>query len=491
MGRCCHRPILAESNKKCYKLKGCLIDGGIKVKLLDQDFYMEKVKNIFDQDHKKSCPLAFVKTYGCQQNASDGDKIKGMLSHMGYDFTEDKEKADFILFNTCAIREHAEDRVFGNVGALKKLKKVKPSLIIALCGCMMEQEHVVNRIKNSYPFVDLVFGTQSLHHFPELIFRSLNKQKRIFEYGTGQNEIVEGIPIKRNDTIKASVSIMYGCDNYCSYCVVPYVRGRERSRRPEDILNEIRGLVKEGFKEITLLGQNVNSYGKNLEGSSVRFPQLLKQISEIKGDFFIRFMTSHPKDATPELIDVMASSEKICKHLHLPFQSGSDRILKEMNRKYTRQQYLEIISYAKKRIPGITFTSDVIVGFPGETYEDFKQTISLIKEVGFISLFNFIYSKRQGTRAASMDDPVSYQEKSKWFQELLDTQQEISRTIYSSMISTRVKAIVEKKESNGVLKARTSGNMVVEINGDESLIGEFVEIKIVEVKNSSLKGELI
>ena len=354
---------------------------------------------------KKETPLAMVRTYGCQQNVSDGEKIKGMLQQMGFGFTEDQEEADFILFNTCAIREHAEDRIFGNVGALKYLKRRNPSLIIALCGCMMEQEHVVERIRKSYPFVSLVFGTHSLSSFPQLVYETLTGAKRVFQRG-GEDTIDENIPVRRDGRFKAWLPVMYGCDNFCSYCVVPYVRGRERSREPEAVLKEARQLIEGGYKDITLLGQNVNSYGKNLP-EPVNFAKLLKDISDMEGDYWLRFMTSHPKDCTKELIDVMASSGHIAKHLHLPFQSGNNRVLKEMNRRYTREQYLEIIRYAREKMPGLSITSDVIVGFPGETYEEFQDTLSLIREVGFTALYTFIFSPRKGTPAAGMPESLS------------------------------------------------------------------------------------
>lgn len=456
----------------------------------NQEKFLKKVSDIMLLRTRNDIPLAFVRTYGCQQNVSDGEKLKGMLSSMGYGFTEDPHEADFIIFNTCAIREHAEDRVFGNVGALKSIKKNSPSTIIALCGCMMEQEHVTERIKKSFPFVDLVFGTHSLHHFPELLYNTLTSQERIFERGIENNKITEGIPTKRDGKFKAWLPIMYGCDNFCSYCIVPYVRGRERSRKPSDVILEAKSLIRSGYKDITLLGQNVNSYGKNLS-ENINFSSLLKSISSIKGDYWIRFMTSHPKDATKELIDTMAESDHICNHLHLPFQSGNNRVLKEMNRKYTIEKYLSIINYVKQKIPNISITSDVIVGFPGETYNEFCDTLNLVKEVGFTSLFTFIFSPRNGTPASKMEDPVPYEEKSARFRELLKVQETVAAERCVSMVNSTYKVLVEGKNSNGELTSRTQGNIIVEFEGDSSLIGNFVNVKIVKAKNWILKGILI
>ena len=456
-----------------------------------QDLYIGLVKNIVQKRARGKTPLAFVRTYGCQQNVSDSEKIKGMLSCMGFNFTQIEEDADFVLFNTCAIREHAQDRVFGNVGALKTIKKRHPSMLIALCGCMMEQEHVVEKIKKSFAFVDLVFGTHSLHHFPELLYNIISKEKRIFEYGIDDIDIVEGMPIKRDGKFKAWLPIMYGCDNFCSYCIVPYVRGRERSRKSKDIINEAKNLIELGYKDITLLGQNVNSYGKGLD-EDINFSKLLKEIDKIDGDYQIRFMTSHPKDATKELIDTMANGVHISHHLHLPFQCGSDRILKAMNRKYDSRKYLDIINYAKSKMDDLSITSDVIIGFPGETYEDFCQTLNLVEEVKFTSLFIFIFSPRNGTPAAKMNDPIFYQEKTKWFKELLKVQEKISAQNCISMVGKKYKVLVEKNNDNeDKLIARTQGNIIVELQGNNDLIGKFIDVEIIEAKNWVLKGKIM
>lgn len=452
--------------------------------------YMNLISEIMEIRKRGEKPLAFVRTYGCQQNVADSEKIKGMLQSSGFDFTDEPENADFILFNTCAVREHAEDRVFGNVGALKNIKRRHPQILIALCGCMMEQEHVANRIYKSFPFVGLVFGTHSLHHFPELMYSSLVNGNRVFERGNDDKKIYEGIPTHRDGTFKGWLPIMYGCNNFCTYCVVPYVRGRERSREKDIIVSEARDMIQSGFKDITLLGQNVNSYGKTLE-DPVSFAQLISEIDEIEGDYWLRFMTSHPKDCSKELIDAIAGSKHISKHLHLPFQSGSDRILKAMNRHYDRKKYLETIAYAKEKIENVSLTSDIIVGFPGETYEDFKETLSLIREVEFTSLFTFIFSPRVGTPAEKMDDPVPAEEKSKWFQELLDVQEEIAAKRCSSMVGKTEKVLIDSvKEKTGELNARTSGNIIVELEGDKSLIGTFQNAEITSARNWILKGKL-
>ncbi len=455
-----------------------------------QSEFMQLTAEIMEIRKRGEKPLAFIRTYGCQQNVADSEKIKGMLAQSGFDFTDSPDDADFILFNTCAVREHAEDRVFGNVGALKNLKRRHPQILIALCGCMMEEEHVANRIYNSFPFVGLVFGTHSLHHFPELLYRSLVDGKRVFERGNDDKMIYEGFPVRRDGTFKGWLPIMYGCNNFCTYCIVPYVRGRERSREKDVILSEAREMIQGGFKDITLLGQNVNSYGKTLE-NPVTFAELIREIDAIDGDYWLRFMTSHPKDCSKELIDAIAGGTHISKHLHLPFQSGSDRILKAMNRHYDRKKYLETIRYAKERIDGVSLTSDIIVGFPGETYEDFKQTLSLIREVEFTSLFTFIFSPRKGTPAEKYDDPIPAEEKSKWFQELLDVQEEIAAKRCSAMVGQTERVLIESvKEKTGELNARTSGNIIVELEGSPDLVGTFQNAKITQARNWILKGTL-
>ena len=438
-------------------------------------------------------PKAFVHTYGCQGNVADSERIKGSLSLMGYVMTEDKEEADLILYNTCAIREHAEDRVFGNVGAIKRLKQTNPNLIIALCGCMMQQEHIREKIYNSYPFVDIVFGTHGQYKLPEILKAYLTRGKRVFADMTETNEIAEGVPALRDNSAKAWLPIMYGCDNFCSYCVVPYVRGRERSRKSADILAEAKQIIAEGYKDITLLGQNVNSYGKGLD-EDINFSKLIREINALDGEFTIRFMTSHPKDCTKELIDTIAECEKASKHIHLPVQSGNNRVLKEMNRRYTREQYLELINYAKEKIEGLSLTSDIIVGFPGETYEEFCDTLSLVKEVGYTSLFTFIFSSRKGTKAALMPDPVPYSEKSKWFKELCDLQESIA-TNHSAQMNGKTYRVLcegESKTLEGYMAGRTDGNVIIEFPADDkNLIGKFCHVKVTEPLNWLVRGELV
>ena len=439
-----------------------------------------------------SKPLACVVTYGCQQNVADSEHIKGMLEAMGYGFTEERTQAKLIIFNTCAVREHAEDRVFGNVGALKKYKLANPDVVIALCGCMMQQQHIAEKIKKSFPFVDLVFGTHVVYKVPELIYSALTKNRRVFELPDVDGVIAEGIPVKRDNDKKAWIPIMYGCNNFCSYCIVPYVRGRERSREVEDVVKEFKALVDDGYKEITLLGQNVNSYGKDLE-PRVTFSQLLRTLNELDGDFRLRFMTSHPKDCTKELIETMAECDKVATHLHLPFQSGNDRVLKAMNRSYTREKYLSLINYAKELMGDeLSITSDIIVGFPGETYEEFCDTKSLVEEIKATSLFTFIYSPRKGTPAAEMDDPVPYEEKSKWMRELLALQERISGEQMALHKGKVFKCFVygKGKQGDNYLAARTDGNLIIEFVGDEGLIGTFQKIKVTEPLTYVMLGEL-
>ena len=437
-------------------------------------------------------PRAFVDTYGCQQNEADSERIRGMLRASGYEIVDTEEGADCIVINTCAIREHAETRVYGNVGALVHTKARHPEQKIFLCGCMMGQPQVVERIKNSYRHVDGVFNPHELWRFPELLQSVLRTNKRIFAVDDSAGNIAEGIPVVRSSDLKAWVSIMYGCNNFCSYCIVPYVRGRERSRRPEEILEEVKGLIAAGYKDITLLGQNVNSYGKDL-GLGVDFADLMAEIAQLPGDFWLRFMTSHPKDCTKELIETMAECDKVATHLHLPFQSGNNRVLRAMNRGYTREKYLELINYAKQLMGDeLSITSDIIVGFPGETYEEFLDTVSLVKEIKATSLFTFIYSPRVGTPAAKMDDPVSYDEKSKWLRELLAVQEQISAEQMALHKGKTFKCFVFGKGKTGdnYLAARTDGNLIIEFEGGERLIGTFQNIKVTEPLTYVMKGEI-
>ena len=451
-----------------------------------QKEYAEKVREL--NSARELPPIAHVHSFGCQQNVSDGEKIKGMLAMMGYGFSDSADGADLVLFNTCAVRENAEDRVFGNLGALKHNKKLKPDMLIGVCGCMVQQEHITERIKKSFPYVDMVFGTHVLHTLPQLIYEALTTHKRQISIPQMDGVIAEGIPLRRESKLKASIPIMYGCNNFCTYCIVPYVRGRERSRDPEEIVREAEQLVADGYKELLLLGQNVNSYGR---GTDVDFPELLRRINALPGDFRIRFMTSHPKDCTHELIDTIRDCEKVSRHLHLPFQSGSDRILKRMNRRYDREKYLELVNYAKEQIPGLSLTSDIIVGFPGETYEDFCDTVSLIREVKFSSLFTFIYSPREGTPAAAMEDPVTRAEKGKWFAELLAAQEEIAAENEQKLIGTSHRLLCDAKgTADGYMSGHSEGTAVVEFPGDESMIGKFINVRIEEC-DGIFKGKII
>ena len=433
-------------------------------------------------------PLAYVETYGCQQNEADSEKIRGMLIESGYAITDTAEGADVVVMNTCAIRENANQRVFGNLGALTHTKRRHPEQKIFLCGCMAGQESVVARVKKSFPYVSGVFSTHHLWQFPEILDRVLTTGKRYFYTADEPGSIAEGLPQHRDNKLKAWVSIMYGCNNFCTYCIVPYVRGRERSRKPEDILNECRSLVESGIKDITLLGQNVNSYGKDLD-TPMDFADLLAKIAQIDGDFKIRFMTSHPRDASKKLFDTMASSPKIAKQLHLPFQSGSSRVLKAMNRHYDREKYLDAVRYAKTVIPDLVLTSDVIVGFPGETEEDFAETLSLIEEVRYDSLFTFIFSPRPGTPAATMEDPTSKEEKSARFDRLCELQNSISTDIHNSYIGKTMTCLIDGTDKE-YLTARTEGGRLVRLKGSESLIGTFADITITGATTWSLTGEL-
>lgn len=456
-----------------------------------QKHFTEQVNEVLAAKYYEAPPKAFVHTYGCQGNVADGERIKGQLREMGYLFTGDPAKADLILYNTCAVREHAEDRVFGNVGAIKKYKREKPDLIIALCGCMMQQQHVRDKIYKSYPFVSLVFGTHAIHKLPELLLQTLQGGKRVVCAPESDGTIAEGLPVCRDRGVKAWLPIMYGCDNFCTYCIVPYVRGRERSREPQEVIAEAKEIIAAGYKEITLLGQNVNSYGKNNQ-DPMNFAALLREINALEGDFKIRFMTSHPKDCTKELIDTIASCDKVSKHLHLPFQSGNDRVLKAMNRHYDRAKYLELVRYAKEKIPDLSLTSDVIVGFPGETYAEFQDTVSLIREVEFTSLFTFIFSPRKGTKAADLPDPVSHEEKTKWFQELCTVQESIAARRTAAMLGQNFRVLVEgaAKSNDSMLCGRTDGNVIIEFSGDPSLTGTYCDVTVTDTKSWVVKGKL-
>jgi len=423
----------------------------------------------------------FIETWGCQMNEEDSEKLSGMLKSLGYIRTNKKEEASIIIFNTCCVRENAELKVYGNLGALKNLKQKNPDIIIAVCGCMMQQEGIANNIIKKYPFVDIIFGTHNSYKFPEYL-NITNKEEGI----------IEGIPIDRESNIKAFVTIMYGCNNFCTYCIVPYVRGRERSRKPENIEAEIKDLVSNGYKEITLLGQNVNSYGKGLT-EDINFAKLLKRINNIDGLERIRFMTSHPKDLSEELIETIAQCNKVCEHIHLPVQSGSSNILKKMNRQYDRKQYLDLVKKIKKSIPNISLTTDIIVGFPGETEKDFEETLSLVKEVEFDSAFTFIYSKRKGTPAYDMDNQVDDEIKHERFNRLIEVVNEISYKNNKSYYGKVVEVLVEGRSKNDInkLTGRTRTGKLVNFTGSFDSIGKLVNVKITEPLSFSLNGEQI
>ena len=428
-------------------------------------------------------PLALIHSFGCQQNVSDGEKLKGMLSAIGFAFTDKTEEAELIIYNTCAVRENAEDRVFGNLGQLKKLKEKKPELIIGICGCMAQQKHVAEKIKESYRYVDLVFGTFAYGDFYEMLSEIVFEHKRVFNQSDRYGDINEDLVQLRDDKIKAFVPIMYGCNNFCTYCIVPYVRGRERSRKPERVLEEVRGLVTQGYKEIMLLGQNVNSY-------SYGFTELLRAVNEIEGDFRVHFMSSHPKDASRELIDTILECDKICTHLHLPVQAGSDRILKAMNRRYTVDKYMEIIDYARSKAPDFSFTTDLIVGFPGESYEEFCMTKDVIKKVKYDNIYSFVYSRRSGTPAAKLPDDISDKQKGLWLRELILEQREVTSEWLGRFVgrTLRVLPTGEGRKGEGWLTGKSDEDIIVEFQGDKSLVGKFVSVRAVKAMNWALEG---
>ena len=454
---------------------------------LQQQFaYCDRIADYWQREN--ITPTAYVETYGCQQNEADSEKLRGFLVQSGYAIVQEAEGADVVIMNTCAIREHAEQRVFGNLGALTHTKRRHPRQKIFLCGCMAGETKVSDRIKKSYPHVDGVFSTHHLWQFPEILWNVLNQKKRQFYVIDEPGSIAEGIPQVRDSKLKAWVSIMYGCNNFCTYCIVPYVRGRERSRKPEDILAECRSVIEAGAKELTLLGQNVNSYGKDLS-CGMDFADLLAAIAEIPGEFLIRFMTSHPRDASEKLFDTMAKYPKIAKQLHLPFQSGSSRVLKAMNRHYDRETYLRKVNYAKSVMPDLVLTSDVIVGFPGETEEEFEETISLIEQVHYDSLFTFIFSPRHGTPAASMEDPTPKEEKNRRFDRLCDVQNRISVEIHNNYVGKTLRCLVDGKDKE-LLTARTEGGRLVRFEGCENMIGTYQNLTITGATTWSLTGEM-
>ena len=457
-----------------------------------QYYFMEKasghVAKLGEKLGRK--PTCCVTTFGCQMNARDSEKLVGILEKVGYEIIED-ENADFVIYNTCTVRDNANQRVYGRLGVLNGYKKKNPHMKIALCGCMMQEPSVIEKIKKSYSFVDLIFGTHNIYKFPELLVTMFESDRMVIDIWKDTDQIVENLPVDRKYPFKSGINIMFGCDNFCSYCIVPYVRGREKSREPKDILREIESLVADGVVEVMLLGQNVNSYGKNLE-NPITFAQLLEKIEQIEGLERIRFMTSHPKDLSDELIEVMGRSKKICKHLHLPVQSGSSRILKKMNRHYTKEQYLELVEKIRKNVPDVSLTTDIIVGFPGETEEDFEETMDIVRKVRYDSVFTFIYSKRTGTPAAVMEDQVPEDVVKNRFDRLLKEVQDISAEVCGRDVHTVQTVLVEEVNDHSpeLVTGRMSNNTIVHFPGDASLIGKLVDVYLEESKGFYYMGRL-
>ena len=458
-----------------------------------QFYFMDLAKQYVTQiSRKKGRPLTFhVTTFGCQMNARDSEKLCGILETVGFEET-DSEEADFVIYNTCTVRENANNKVYGRLGYLSGFKKKNKDMMIALCGCMMQEPEVVEKLKQSYRFVDLVFGTHNIFKFAELLVRCFEEQKMVIDIWDDTKEIVEELPVERKYSFKSGVNIMFGCNNFCSYCIVPYVRGRERSREAKDIVREIEALVKDGVVEVMLLGQNVNSYGKNLE-QPMTFAELLKEIEQIDGLERIRFMTSHPKDLSDDLIEVMANSKKICPHLHLPLQSGSSRILKAMNRRYDKEKYLALAKKIRERMPDIALTTDIIVGFPGETEEDFQETLDVVRQVRYDSAFTFIYSKRTGTPAAMMEDQIPEDVVKDRFDRLLKEVQTISKEMAERFTGNEETVLVEEKNSqmDGYVTGRLGNNHVVHFEGSEELIGKLIRVRLDECRGFYYMGTML
>ena len=459
-----------------------------------QYYFIEKAKDIFAEKCKEADrTLTFcVTTFGCQMNARDSEKLVGILEQIGYVEEPDEEKADFVIYNTCTVRENANLRVYGRLGQLGRIKKKNPHMMIALCGCMMQEPEVVEKLKKSYRFVDLIFGTHNIYKFAELLTNSMQSDRMVIDIWKDTDKIVEDLPVERKYSFKSGVNIMFGCNNFCSYCIVPYVRGRERSRKPEDIVKEVKQVVSEGVKEVMLLGQNVNSYGKTLE-EPMSFAQLLREVEKVEGLERIRFMTPHPKDLSDDLIEVMATSKKVCKHMHLPMQSGSSRLLKLMNRHYTKEQYVALAKKIQERIPGVSFTTDIIVGFPGETEEDFEETLDVVREVGFDSAYTYVYSKRSGTPAASMDDQIDKDVIKDRFDRLLALLKETSAKNCKKKVGDIERVLIEEENTHeeGMLTGRLENNLLVHFKGCKEQIGTMADVKLVEEKGFYYMGEQI
>ena len=457
-----------------------------------QLYFIELCKGIVAKKSKEAgrALRAIVVNYGCQMNARDSEKLMGILEKIGYEMVEEEDHADFVIYNTCTVRDNANQKVYGRLGYLKNYKKKNKNLMIAMCGCMMQEQVVIDKIQKSYRFVDIIFGTHNVFKLAELLYERFTSNTMIIDIWQETNAIVEDLPVDRKYAFKSGVNIMYGCNNFCSYCIVPYVRGRERSRNPEEIINEVKRLASEGVTEVMLLGQNVNSYGKNLE-TPMSFASLLEEVEKVEGIERIRFMTSHPKDLSEELIQVMKKSKKICRHLHLPLQSGSSRILKQMNRRYDKEKYLTLAKRIKEEIPDIALTTDIIVGFPGETEEDFEETLDVVRQVRYDSAFTFIYSKRTGTPAAVMENQVPEEVSKPRFQKLLHLVQQIASEECEKRVGQVKEVLVEDHSSReGMMSGRLSENSVVHFVGDESLIGKIVKVKLLEAKGFYYIGQL-
>ena len=458
-----------------------------------QYYFIEKAKEYVRKEAEEAGrPMTFcVTTFGCQMNARDSEKLRGILLEIGYEEASEEE-ADFVIFNTCTVRENANTRVYGRLGQLKSHKKKNPHMKIALCGCMMQEPEVVEKLRTSYRFVDLIFGTHNIYKFAELITAVYESGRMVIDIWKDTDKIVEDLPNDRKYSFKSGVNIMFGCNNFCSYCIVPYVRGRERSRKPEDIIKEVKQVVSEGVKEVMLLGQNVNSYGKTLE-EPMSFAELLREVEKVEGLERIRFMTPHPKDLSDDLIEVMATSKKVCKHMHLPMQSGSSRLLKLMNRHYTKEQYVALAKKIQERIPGVSFTTDIIVGFPGETEEDFKETLDVVREVGFDSAYTYVYSKRSGTPAASMEDQVDKDVIKDRFDRLLALLKETSAKNCKKKVGDIERVLIEEENTHeeGMLTGRLENNLLVHFKGCKEQIGTMADVKLVEEKGFYYMGEQI
>lgn len=449
--------------------------------------HSEKVREIFEK--RETPPLCYVHSYGCQQNVNDGERITGMLCDMGCGVTDTPDRADIIVLNTCAVRENAEKRVYGHIGELGHIKKARPDTLLIVCGCMAQEEKTFEKLRRSYPFVDILFGTSAMRELPRLIYEALTENKFVSDTTERPGECFEGLVPVRSEKFRAGVSVMYGCNNFCSYCIVPYVRGREHSREPDKIIEEVKRLADSGCKEIMLLGQNVNSYGKGTV-AGIDFPELLYRVNAVDGDFRIRFMSPHPKDAGEDFFNAVAACEKVCKSVHMPLQSGSERILREMNRGYTPQRYMEQISYARRVCPGLSVTTDIIVGFPGETTEDFRDTLDIVRQVKYDNIFSFIYSKRTGTRAAQMEDNTPDNEKQQRMTELLNLQREISTEHYKRFEGASFDVLFDSRYK-GFISGKSDEFINTLVKGDDTLIGTMKRVRVTKTHNWAVEGEII